>query len=99
VEVGAPVAPVYSVRETVEDPHLIARGMFIEVEHPKAGRITVPNFPVKLSESPGEIRRASPLLGQHNTEILTNLLGYTEEQVEQHEREGVIVTEKIETET
>jgi CoA:oxalate CoA-transferase len=53
VEVGAPVAPVYSVRETVKDPHLIARGMFIEVEHPKAGRITVPNFPVKLSESPG----------------------------------------------
>jgi len=91
---GVPIAQIYSVKELVNDPHIIDRGMFVEVNHPKAGTIKTPNFPSKFSETPGEIRSAAPLLGQNNSEILTNLLGYTEEQVQQLEREGVIVTEK-----
>jgi len=94
VEVGLPVAPIYDVSDTVADPHLAARGMFIEVEHPRAGRFKVPNFPVKFSEAPGEIKSAAPLLGQNNKEVLMGLLGYTEEQVAQLENEGVIVTDK-----
>ena len=93
VEVGLPVAPIYDVSDTVADPHLAARGMFIEVEHPKAGRIKVPNFPVKFSETPGEVTSSAPLLGQDNREILTEVLGYTEEQMEELEKERVIVTE------
>ncbi len=93
VEVGLPVAPIYDVSDTVADPHLAARGMFIEVEHPKAGRIKVPNFPVKFSETPGEVTSSAPLLGQDNREILTEVLGYTEEQIEELEKERVIVTE------
>jgi len=93
VEVGLPVAPIYDVSDTVADPHLAARGMFIEVEHPKAGRIKVPNFPVKFSETPGEVTSSAPLLGQNNREILTEVLGYTEEQIERLEKERVIVTE------
>lgn len=96
VEVGLPVAPIYHVNETVEDPHLKARNMFFEVEHPRAGKFTVPNFPVKFSESPGEIKCAAPLLGQNNKEVLMGLLGYTEEQVAQLENEGVIVTDRTE---
>jgi crotonobetainyl-CoA:carnitine CoA-transferase CaiB-like acyl-CoA transferase len=84
------------VKELVKDPHLTDRGMFVEVDHPKAGKIKTPNFPTKLSETPGEVRSAAPLLGQNNVEILTNLLGYTGEQVQQLEKEGVIVSEKIE---
>jgi len=91
---GIPVAPVYHVDEVVEDPHLSARGMFVEVEHPKAGRVKVPNFPVKLSETPGEVASAAPLLGQHNREILVGILGYTEERVAELERAGVIFTER-----
>ena len=86
-------APIYDVSDTVDDPHLAARGMFIEVDHPKAGRIKVPNFPVKFSETPGEVTSSAPLLGQNNREILTEVLGYTEEQMEELEKERVIVTE------
>jgi len=93
VEAGVPVAPVYHVDEVVQDPQVLARGMLVEVEHPKAGRVKVPNFPVKLSETPGMIRTAAPLLGQNNREILVDLLGFTEEQVAELEKKGVIATE------
>ncbi len=93
VNADVPVAPVYHVDEVVKDPHLIARGMFIEVDHPKAGKVKVPNFPVKLSETPGRVNTAAPLLGQHNREILMGLLGYTEERIKELELEGVISSE------
>lgn len=76
------------------DPHLIERGMFTEVEHPKAGTIKVTNFPVKFSETPGEIQTATPLLGQHNEEILSKILGYTEEQIQNLEKAGVISSDR-----
>jgi len=94
VEADIPVAPIYHVDEVIKDPHLISRGMFVEVEHPKAGRMKVPNFPVKLSETPGEVKTAAPLLGQHNREILTSILGYTEEKIAELEKAGIIYTEK-----
>ena len=93
VRAKVPVAPVYQVDEIVKDPHLIARDMFVDVEHPNAGKVKVPNFPVKLSETPGEIVSAAPLLGQHNREILMGVLGYTEEKVSELERAGIIATE------
>jgi CoA:oxalate CoA-transferase len=94
LDFGIPVAPIYAINEIPKDPHLITRNMFIEIEHPKAGKIKVVNFPVKFSETPCEVESASPLLGQNNKEILTNLLGYSEEQVSQLESDGIIVTEK-----
>ena len=93
-EVGLPVAPVYYASEATKDPHLIARNMFVEVEHPKLGKIKAVNFPVKLSESPGEVVSAAPLLGQNNKEILMNYLGYTEEEIIQLEKEGVVAQDK-----
>lgn len=93
VKADVPVAPIYYIEEVVKDPHLAARGMFLEVEHPKAGRVKVTNFPVKFSETPGEILSAAPLLGQHNREILMGILGYTEEKIIELEKTGVIVTE------
>ncbi len=91
---GMPVAEVYSVKELVNDPHLIDRGMFTEVEHPKVGTIKVTNFPVKFSETPGEIRTATPLLGQHNEEILSTILRYTTEQIQKLEKQGIISTDR-----
>ena len=91
---GVPVAEVYSVKELVNDPHLIDRGMFTEVEHPKAGSIKVTNFPVKFSETPGEIHSATPLLGQHNEEILSTILGYSTEQIQKLEKQGVITADR-----
>ncbi|MHA2394431.1 MAG: CaiB/BaiF CoA transferase family protein [Promethearchaeota archaeon] len=91
---GVPVAEIYSVKELVNDPHLIDRDMFTNVEHPKAGVIKVINFPVKFSETPGEIRTATPLLGQHNVEILSTILGYTADRIERLEKKGIISAER-----
>ncbi|RLI07986.1 hypothetical protein DRO42_07160 [Candidatus Bathyarchaeota archaeon] len=90
-DVGMPVAPIYDAHESMTDPHLVARGTFVQVEHPAAGTYTVPNFPVRFSETPGRVTHAAPMLGQHTEEILTNLLGYTREQVEKLEKAGTIV--------
>jgi len=94
VEVGLPVAPVLYASDAVKDPQVLARDMLVEVEHPKLGKIKVMNFPVKFSETPGEVRRAAPLLGQHNREVLMNYLGYKEEEITQLLKEGVIAAEK-----
>ena len=65
----------------------------MDLDHPNAGKIKVPNFPVKLTETPGEVVSAAPLLGQHNKEILMEILGYAEEDVEKLEKEKVISTQ------
>ncbi len=89
-EVGLPIAPVYYASEATKDPHVLARDMLVEVDQPKMGRIKVVNFPVKMSETPGEVVSAAPLLGQHNKEILTNYLGLKEDEVDQLIKSGVI---------
>jgi CoA:oxalate CoA-transferase len=87
---SVPVAPVYQIDQMLEDPHVKARGVIQEMEHPTAGKVRTPGFPVKLSRSPASIRRPAPVLGEHNEEILTQLLGYTEEEVAGLRKTGVI---------
>lgn len=89
VGMGLPCAPVFHVDETVADPHLAARGMFVELEHPLAGTVKVPNFPIKFSETPGEIRSAAPVLGAHSKELLMGVLGMSEERFVELVRAGV----------
>jgi CoA:oxalate CoA-transferase len=89
VDADIPVSPVYQVDEVVEDPHINARNMFVEINHKKAGKIKVVNFPVKFSKTPGEIQTAAPELGEHNVEILTGL-GYTSEDIRDLQQSGVI---------
>jgi crotonobetainyl-CoA:carnitine CoA-transferase CaiB-like acyl-CoA transferase len=90
---GLPVAPIYDLNETVEDPHVNARNMIIEIDHPNAGKIKTVNFPVKFSETPVEVMSPAPVFGQNNREIIIDLLGYTEEQFRELEKSGVIVGE------
>jgi crotonobetainyl-CoA:carnitine CoA-transferase CaiB-like acyl-CoA transferase len=89
VGLGLPCAPIFNVDETVADPHLAARGMFVEVEHPLAGTVKVPNFPIKFSETPGEIKSAAPLLGAHSKKLLMGILGMSEERFGELVRAGV----------
>jgi crotonobetainyl-CoA:carnitine CoA-transferase CaiB-like acyl-CoA transferase len=70
IEAGVPVGPIHDYRQVVEDPHTRAREMVVELEHPAEGTIRTLGIPVKLSETPGEIRRAAPLLGEHTEEVL-----------------------------
>jgi CoA:oxalate CoA-transferase len=94
VGAGVPAAPVYDVDEVVGDPQLEAREMFVDVDHTRAGRVRVPNFPVKFSRTPGRVSRAAPLLGEHNEEILVGVLGLSQEEVQELVRKGVISAEE-----
>ena len=90
-EMGFPCAPVYEAYEAMWDPQLEDRGMWVEVEHEAAGRYKVPNFPVKFSETPGEVTSAAPMLGQHTREVLKGLLGKKNEELDALEKQGAIV--------
>jgi len=70
---GVPCGPIYTVDEIVEDPQVRAREMLVEVDHPSAGRITIPGLPVKCSGTPGSIRRPPPRLGEHTADVLADL--------------------------
>lgn len=74
-EADVEAAPVNSMAETLDDPQVRVRGMAMEVEHPSLGRLRQPGLPVKLSDTPGAIRRPAPRSGQDTEAILTRL-GY-----------------------
>jgi len=86
-----PCAPLYTVKEVVEDPHIAdARRMIREVEHPVAGRIKVIGSPINLSETPAEVYFPAPMLGQHSSDILKNILNYSEDTIDALKREKII---------
>jgi crotonobetainyl-CoA:carnitine CoA-transferase CaiB-like acyl-CoA transferase len=90
IEAQVPVAPVYSEPEVLDDPHLKDRSLWVELSHPRAGKFKVPDFPVKLSETPGKVTSPAPLIGQNNGEILTGLLGYGYKELKKLEEKGII---------
>lgn len=67
---GIPCGPVLNYDEVLTDPHILARDMYVPTEHARAGTFKTLGVPVKLSETPGAVRRAAPTLGQHTAEIL-----------------------------
>ena len=87
---GIPNSPVNAIDQLLENPQVQAREMIIENEHPTAGRMRIPGIPVKMSASPGRIRRPAPLLGEHTAEVLGEMLGFTQEDIQQLAESGVI---------
>jgi crotonobetainyl-CoA:carnitine CoA-transferase CaiB-like acyl-CoA transferase len=69
-EAGVPCGPIHDYGQVFADPHTQAREMCVEVEHPVEGTIRALGIPVKLSDTPGAIRRPAPLLGEHTDEVL-----------------------------
>ncbi|WP_282160990.1 CaiB/BaiF CoA transferase family protein [Ulvibacterium marinum] len=88
------VAKVNDQKDVEKDPQVIHNNTFIEVDHPKAGKVKVTNVPFTMSETPGHIKRSSPLIGEHGTEILMEI-GYSEGDIENLVSENVISIEKI----
>jgi len=72
-EHGVPSSPIYSYDQTLNDPHILERGMVVSYEHPTAGPMRTLGFPAKFSLTPGQLTNAAPTLGQHNEEILQSL--------------------------
>lgn len=86
---GVPAGPIYDIGQVWADPQVVAREMAVEVAHPTLGSVTVPGVPIKFSQTPGRVKTAPPLLGQHNEELLTRL-GYTPDQIKSMREQGAI---------
>jgi CoA:oxalate CoA-transferase len=89
-ETGVPVAPVLDLDQAMENEQALAREMFVKVDHPVLGETIEPGFPIKFSETKGELTEPAPLLGQHNEEVYAGLLGLSRDEVDGLRKEGVI---------
>ncbi|MBL7167671.1 CoA transferase [Candidatus Bathyarchaeota archaeon] len=87
---GVPVAPVLDLDQVKANEHAIAREMFVKVDHPTLGEVILPGFPIKFSETKGDITMPAPLLGQHNEEVYSELLGLSKEKLEELRKAGVV---------
>jgi benzylsuccinate CoA-transferase BbsF subunit len=86
---GLHAAPVNSMADLFADPQLVAR-TWRAVEHPVLGRVHVMAPPFLLRDTPPQVTRAAPLLGEHTHEILSEVLGLDEGEISDLEREGVL---------
>lgn len=87
-------SPVHRQEDVPNDPQVIHNKTFVEVEHPKAGKLKVTNVPFTMSETPGRITRPSPMIGEHGPEILKEL-GFSEGEIEQLIQEEVLSVEQV----
>jgi formyl-CoA transferase len=87
--IDVPCGPVLDTADLIQDPHLRARQMIVDVPHPQRGTFQTVGCPLKLSDSPVDIT-ASPLLSEHTETVLRELMGYDKDAVEKLRQEGVI---------
>jgi formyl-CoA transferase len=88
-EAGVPCGPVLDSVELLNDPHMKERGMIVTVKHPVRGDFTMPGCPVRLEDSPVEVKSA-PLHGQHNAEVYQEYLGLGATELESLKSEGIV---------
>lgn len=87
---GVPCGPINSIAQVMQDPHALAREMVVELDHPKAGRTRAIGLPVKLSATPGKVRRPAPVYGQHTREVLAEF-EFSKQEIENLIRSGAAV--------
>jgi CoA:oxalate CoA-transferase len=90
VKTGVPVGAVQNLDEAQITPQADAREMFVKVDHPVLGEIIEPGFPIKFSETKGDITKPAPLLGEHTEEVLKTFLGISEDDIKSFRETGVI---------
>ena len=87
---GVAAGIVQAANDLASDPQLKERGFFIDVDHPATGKITYPGAPFEMSETPQQIKRHAPLLGQHNEEVYCKELGYSKDDLVRLFQLGII---------
>jgi len=88
-DAGVPCGPIYTMDKIFTDPQVLHRQMLKKLDHPKVGKVKVTGVPIKLSDTPGEVETAPPILGQHTQEILTEL-GFSDQDIKKLRQEKVI---------
>ncbi|MEW6186699.1 MAG: CaiB/BaiF CoA-transferase family protein [Thermodesulfobacteriota bacterium] len=88
-EADTAIAPVLEPQEVLFNPHILARTLVMEVDHPIMGKVKQMGFPIKLSETPGRFRSFAPYAGQHSEEVLQGL-GYTQDEILKLKKNGAI---------
>ena len=84
------MGPIFSVEEMTSDPQMLARKFFVEIEHQATGKQTYPGNFFKMTETPWQISRPAPLLGEHNEEVYCGMLGYSRQDLVRLRGQGVI---------
>jgi crotonobetainyl-CoA:carnitine CoA-transferase CaiB-like acyl-CoA transferase len=81
--------PIYEIDQLMDDPHVHARGVLVEVPDDEAGSVLMHNIIPRLSETPGRLRSAAPALGQHTRSVLESI-GYDADRLAALAADGVI---------
>jgi len=89
-ELGVPAGPVNDMLQALSDPQTIAREMVVELDHSTAWRVKAIGFPVKFSDTPGNVRKPAPVYGEHTSEILTEY-GFGADEIAAFEKGGAVV--------
>lgn len=87
---GVPAGPIYDMKDVYEDEHINAREMFVKVNHPEAGELTVIGNPIKMSEYPVQYKKAAPDAGENDDEIF-EALGFSKEKLEEYRQKGALI--------
>ncbi len=86
---GVVAGPIYNMEQVYQDPQTQAREMRVELEDPELGTLHNIGIPVKLSATPGSIRRRAPALGEHSVEVLQES-GFSQDEVKALLESGVV---------
>ena len=90
-EHGVPCAPILTVEETINHPHFRERGTVRTVDDPIAGKFDMPGHPIRFSDFPDDPGYVAPTLGQHNQEVLSEVLGKSKEEIDALASNGVLI--------
>jgi crotonobetainyl-CoA:carnitine CoA-transferase CaiB-like acyl-CoA transferase len=88
--IGLPCGPLNNIAQAAAQPQVKARNMLVEVPHPAGFSLKLPDLPIKLSRTAGGIRGPSPAIGEHSNEVLSTLLGLSEEEIGELRRAEIV---------
>jgi crotonobetainyl-CoA:carnitine CoA-transferase CaiB-like acyl-CoA transferase len=89
-QAGVPAGVVQTGEDLTNDPQLKARGFIVEVENPRLGKVILPNFPLQFANARLTRRWEFPVLGKDTESVLRDVVGYSDETIAAHKREGVL---------